>query len=441
MKCISIPTDTFDLMSTESLLPEILQQRLGGSMKLVETTCRLAAHHELDLVLGTVTESVCEALGCERASLYLYDKKRDELYTRVVTELEIEEIRTSLDTGITGWVARRRKIANIPDPAVDARWNSAIDRRTGYRTKNILAAPLISSHNDRLVGVLQLLNKTEGDFDEFDESLILAFGTHAANALERAQLLEETRQKKELEVAIDMGRQIQTSFLPEKLPEIAGYELAAWWQPADAVSGDYYDVLPFSDGRIGLVVADVSGHGVGPSLLMASVRAMLRVLTRTLSDPAKILSLLGETISPDLNGGRFITVLIAALEPHSHEVTFANAGHGPALHYRRQSVEFQPLASTTFPLGFTEDFSNPRSESLKMEPGDILVLGTDGAIELKGADGDMFGRRRLEQVVAANCDKRVSEVVDIARDTINAFHPHAVPPDDCTLMLLSRKYE
>lgn len=425
-------------MSTESLLPELLQQRLAGSMKLVETTCRLAGESELDEVLGTVTESVCEALACERASLFLFDEARDELYTRVVTELEIAEIRTSVETGITGWVARRRKIANIPDPFVDARWNSAIDKKTGFHTRNILAAPLISSHNDRLVGVLQLLNKLDGEFDEFDESLIQAFGTHAANALERAQLLDEARKKKELEVALDMGRTIQTSFLPETLPVVAGYDLAAWWQPAEAVSGDYYDALLLKDGRICLVVADVSGHGIGPSLLMASVRAMLRVVARTTSDPERVLALLGETISPDLNGGRFITMLIAALDPQTNQVTFANAGHGPAVHFKRESGEFQTLVSTMLPLGFAEDFSNPRCVAFTMEPGDILMLGTDGSMELKNEAGEIFGQRRLEKMVAENCQASMSDLRDIVRDTINAYHPHVLPPDDCTIMLLSR---
>src|SRR4051812_20136179 len=111
----------------EEILPiDTLQQRLTGSMKLVDTTCRLAALHDLDQVLETVTDSACSALCCERASLYLYDDAAQELRTRVVTELEIAEIRTSIESGITGWVARRRKVANIPDPSNDARWNSAI---------------------------------------------------------------------------------------------------------------------------------------------------------------------------------------------------------------------------------------------------------------------------------------------------------------------------
>ncbi len=429
----------FEPMSDETLPIDTLQQRLAGSMKLVDTTCRLAAQHDLGQVLETITDSACAALCCERASLYLYDERSQELHTRVVTELEIEEIRTSLESGITGWVARRRKVANIPDPSNDARWNSSIDRQTGFHTRNILAVPLISPHDDRLVGVLQLLNKIDGEFDQFDEHLIQAFGSHAAIALERAQFLDEARHTRELEIEIEMGRQIQISFLPERLPEIAGYEVAAWWQPAQAVSGDYYDILQLPDGRLLLTVGDVSGHGVGPSLLMASVRAMLRVLTRTCTDPARILSLLGETIDHDLSSGRFITLLIAALDPVTHELEFANAGHGPALHYCRATGEFQHLASTSLPLGFVTDFKTQRSETLHVDAGDLLLLGTDGAIELKNENDEIFARERLEKLVHENCDKPASVLLPIIRDAITAFHPGELPPDDVTLMLLERK--
>ena len=427
--------------SDEILDPETLQKRLNGSVKLVETTCRLAAQHDLDQILELVTSSVCEALDCERASLYLYDEEHGEVYTRVVTELEIEEIRSSIENSITGWVARRRKIANIPDPFVDARWNSAIDKITGFHTLNILAAPLISTHDDRLVGVLQLLNKREGSFDEFDEQLIQAFASHAATALERAQLLEQARQSHELQLSAEMGHRIQSSFLPSHLPEIPGYEVAAWWQPAESVSGDYYDLVKLRDGRLGLVVADVSGHGIGPSLIMASVRAMLHVLTLTISEPEKILSLLSETITPDLHDGRFITFLMVALDSQTHEMTFANAGHAPALHFERASGRFHSLESTGLPIGFDSDDTISAGRTIRLAPGDVVLLATDGVIELMNEQREMFGRERLERLVRENCKRSAADILSIIRDAVNEFHPHTHPPDDVTVMVLERKLE
>jgi GAF domain-containing protein len=164
------------------------KQNLNGLMKLVETTCELAAQHELDDILRTVTQGACEALFCERASLFLVDEQTAELFTRTVTELEIEEIRFPRERGIAGWVVSHREMLNIPDPYNDERFNPSFDRQTGFLTRNILAAPVVSPLDDRTVGVLQILNKQGGSFEVYDENVLKAFAAHAATALERAKL-------------------------------------------------------------------------------------------------------------------------------------------------------------------------------------------------------------------------------------------------------------
>lgn len=421
--------------------PEILSLRrqLTGMTKLTEITCTLAAEHDLERILDIVTNGVCDALNCERASLFLYDESSNELSTRFVTELEIEEIRSSVDHGITGWVARERRIANIPDPHVDPRWNSSVDRETGFQTRNILAAPVISASGGKLLGVLELINRSDGTFDLADERLLQAFAAHAATALERATLLNEVRQSQRLQSSVEIGRRIQAGFIPQRLPQIEEYELAAWWQPAEAVGGDYYDVVVLPDRRLGLVVADVSGHGVGPSLIMASVRAMLHVATRTCSDPGKILSLLAETIGPDLKNGRFITFLMVAIDCGRHEVTYANAGHGPALYFDRANGVFQRLQTTGLPLGFCKDFKISNGPKFKLDPGDLLLLATDGTVELRNPAGEMFGRERLEELVLQNRTLPAEQLIRLLTTAITDFYPGHHPPDDATLLLLERK--
>ncbi len=416
-----------------------LAGQIGGLKKLLEITCELSMQDNLDEILRDVTAGACEALSCERASLFLYDESRRELFTRVATELEIEEIRSTVDSGITGWVARRRQIANIPDPQVDARWNSSVDRQTGFQTRNILAAPALSPDGERLLGVLELMNKKGGPFTEADEQLLVAFVAHASAALERSRLQNELRRQRELELAIEVGRNIQTGFLPDELPEINGYEVAAWWQPAEAVSGDYYDICPLPDGRLGLIVADVSGHGVGASLIMASVRAMLHVLTRTCSDPRQIMSLLSETITPDLKHGRFITFLMVALDPKTHEIEFSNAGHGPAFHFERNTQRFQTLLTTALPIGFDYDSDFPCGPTIRMEPGDLLLLATDGTVELRNTQGDMFGKHRLQQLLLENRRSSATEITEKLSHEITAFRNGQDQADDATLLVIERK--
>jgi sigma-B regulation protein RsbU (phosphoserine phosphatase) len=419
--------------------PQTVPEQQDALLRLLDVTCELARHHTLDQILQTVTTGACEALGCERASLYLYDAERNEVYTRAVTELELEEIRSSADRGITGWVVRNRELANIPDPPADARWNAGFDRQTGFQTRSILAAPIVASTDGRLLGVLQLLNKHGGSFGPFDEQVIRAFAAHAGTALERAALVDDAKLSHELQIAVNMGRRIQSSFLPRHLPEIPGYEVGAWWRPAELVSGDYYDIVRLRDGRLGLVVADVSGHGVGPSLLMASVRAMVHVLTRRRTEPGEIVPLLAETISPDLEGGTFLTLLMAALDPQTHELTYVNAGHGPALLFHRETRMFQSLKSTTFPLGFISDFSPIPGLKLTMGAGDLLILATDGLIELLNDAGDMFGRPRLEQLIQQHCTLAAPDLVMAIQDAIAEFLGDSQPLDDVTLMVVERK--
>lgn len=407
-------------------------------MKLVETTCELAAQHELDDILRTVTLGACEALDCERASLFLVDEQSQELFTRTVTELEIEEIRFPLERGIAGWVVRHRELLNIPEPYQDERFNPSFDRQTGFLTRNILAAPVVSPHDDRTVGVLQILNKQDGAFADYDESVLKAFAAHAATAIERAKLLLEAKKSQELRLAFELGRKIQSSFLPRSLPDVPGYQMAAWWQPAESVSGDYYDVLQFPDGRWGLVIADVSGHGVGPSLIMASARAMLRVMAEAGSEPNEILSLLSETIYPDLKENLFITFLIIALDPERNELVFANAGHGPVLHYHRKTDEFTTLNATGLPVGVFEECEFPPSEVVSLAPGDCVLLMTDGAFELPNACEEKFGVDRIKQLIRENCEFSAQQIVETLRKAITAFNPNQLPPDDITLLILKR---
>ncbi len=413
-------------------------RRVAALTDLLDVALQLGTEHDLTRILQIVTNGVCHAADCERASLFLLDEAQNQLYTRVVTELEIREIRLGTEHGICGWVARNRQLADVSDPRHDDRWNSSVDLRTGYLTRNILATPLISHIDERLVGVLQLLNKIDGDFDEFDQQLIQAFAAHATTALERRRLQEESLRTHELKQSMEMARRIQRGFLPESLPNVAGYDVACWWQPAEFVSGDYYDWLSLPDGRTCFVVGDVSGHGMGPSLIMASLRAMLHVLTRTVADPDRIVELLAESIAADLQQSKFISFLLVSLDPASHEVRFANAGHAPALHFNRACGAFGRMAATRLPLGFPSIPVGTVNPRLTMAVGDLLILGTDGVIEVRDPAGAMFGVERLQDVVQSCCDQPSARIVAAVSEAVQQFHGPNPPDDDSTLVVIKR---
>lgn len=414
-----------------------LQQRVASLTKLLELALQLSAENNLDRILRIATQGVCDAVACERSTLYLHDEQRGELYTRTVTELEIAEIRHPIDRGVAGWVATHRQVSHVPDPPADPRWDSSVDRRTGFHTVNILAAPVISGEDRRLLGVLQLLNKPDG-FDELDEQLLQAFAAHVAVALERRRLQEQARQVQELRQSLEMSRRIQVTFLPDELPQIPGYQVAAGWEPAEFVSGDYYDWSRLPDGRWGFVIGDVSGHGLAAALIMASVRAMVHVLGRTQTDPDRFTEVLRESIAPDLRDSRFISFLVAVLDPRSHRVEFANAGHAPAFWLQRAEGVCRRLEPTTVPLGFPAVGLPHAAQRFALAPGDLLFLGTDGLAEARNGEDQMFGTPRLMQLVQEHADLSAADLVGLITTQVHRFHGRSSPLDDTTLVVIRR---
>lgn len=416
-----------------------LRQRLTAVTRLLEVTRVMAAEVDPTKILEVIAAEACIALGCERATVYQYDEKRHELFTLVATELEISEIRRGLDQGISGFVARNRQMVNVADPAGDPRWNPTVDRATGFHTRSILAAPLTSSRDGALLGVLQCLNNKGGPFDRFDEQLLESLSQHAAVAIDRGRLVDELKRRQAIDVSLRLARDVQRGFMPERLPPIPGYEAATWWRPNQSVGGDYCDIVPLCDGRIGLIIADVSGHGLGPSLLMASARAALRALQLDHANAAALMELLAQSLAPDLKHDHFITMVVAALDPRSHAIEFANAGHAPADHYSAAGDTFTALEATGLPLGVLENPEYPLAAGPRLDRGDLIVLCTDGIVEAEDREGRPFGRSRLHELVRRHARDPLTDLVREIGTQVEAHGGLESPADDLTILAVRRK--
>ena len=408
---------------------------LPGLNRLLEVTRVLAMEIDLSKMLDTIVTEAVIALECDRAILYQLDAKRNVLFATAGTS---HELVVPLEKGLAGHVARHRALLNVADPARDARWDPSYDRVAGYQTQTALAVPLIAARDGRLLGVLEMLNNAGGPFDKDDESLAIAFSHHASAALDRARLMGEIQQRRELEASLLVAREVQRRFMPSVLPTIPGYEVATWWFPNEAVGGDYCDVILLPSGDVALCIADVSGHGLGPSLLMASVRAALRTLLFIHTSPQVLLEQLARSLAEDFEFGGFITMVVARLIPASHELTFANAGHGPALIYRAATGQFDELDSTGLPLGVVVPTEYPLGPSLTLEPGDLLVLATDGIVESMDKRGQQFGVERLKQLIVRLAKSPVQEIARNIGREVELHYVGDSPPDDLTVLALRR---
>ena len=411
--------------------------RLGPAelAELLEVTRKLAAPFELSTMLSTVVDAGRRVLRADRGSVFLFDEAKHELALTVATQLE--PIRMPADRGIVGECVRTRAIINVPDCYADPRFNQELDRRTGYRTRCLLTLPLID-HDGRLIGVLQLLNKDGGVFDEHDERVAAALAAQCAVALHRVQMMETRLLTEKLDREISVAREIQMSALPKQMPPIAGYEGAGIFRPTDQTGGDLFDFVRIADDQLILLMGDATGHGIGPALSATQVRAMVRVALRLGASLDDVYRQVNNQLVEDLPEDRFVTAFLGVLDAASHCVKYHSGGQGPLLHFRVATQEFEWHGPTTFPMGAWPQQDLDAAQSIELEPGDILGLISDGIYEYVNPDGALFGQERVAETIRQHQDKPMTELAELLLVAAREFGGTAPQADDVTILLLRR---
>lgn len=407
--------------------------QLAKYERVLESVRQLATTLDLDVLLRTIVEAACSVLECERATIFLYDARTNELYSRVATG--VAGLRFPADRGIAGAAASGRIIVNVPDAYADERFNQEIDRQTGFRTRNLLTFPL-ESIDGQLYGVLQALNRAQRPFDAADEALARVLSAQIGVALHRHALLEEFAVKQRMQRDLDIARRIQQGQLPRRQPQVPGYDIAGWNQPADETGGDCFDFIPLPDGRLAVLMADASGHGIGPALVIASARSMIRATLGVTGDLERIVSHVNRLLCGDLDGERFVTAFLGVLDPSAHRLEYFSCGQGPLLliaggEVDRRRASALPLAvDADIPMGAALDFT--------FAPGALLVLLTDGFYEAADAAGELFGEQRVIELVQQNAGKPASAIIAALRQAVGEFSGKDTYADDLTAVLVRR---
>lgn len=416
-------------------MSELYQDAVHDLNTLIDVSRRMGETFELEPLLRTVEQAVRTALNCDRASIFLYDGPNDELYSLVATG--VEALRFSVRLGIAGEAARTREVIHVPDAYADPRFNPAIDRQTGYRTRNLLTLPLIAP-GDELIGVLQVLNKLDGDFSPNDLMLARALGSLTGMAIKRQMLLDIAAAKQQMERDLNIARDIQQQLLPEKNPHFDGFDIAGWNKPADQTGGDLYDFLPLDAHRLGFMVADATGHGIGPALIVAQCRALLRATMGAMEDLAQVARRVNDLLHEDLPDDRFVTVCFGVLDARSARIAYTSAGHGPLLLYRAATRRLEQYQATGLPMGIMVDMEIDPGEPLDLELGDMFVLLTDGFLEWSRADGELYGAARLEQLLARESQRPCAELIKAIHEDVLQFAGGTPQLDDLTIVLIRR---
>jgi phosphoserine phosphatase RsbU/P len=283
-----------------------------------------------------------------------------------------------------------------------------------------------------------------GSVELFDNAFnIASFEQIVAYAVPLMGLLLDYRRAYYADVALQVtheklrvARNVQQGLLPQSPPQIPGYDIAGCYDSADVVGGDYYDYIPMADGRMGIVVADVSGHEIGASLLMAKTRAYLRALAKSDDDLETLLGRLHEFLVVDTHDKWFVTMFFAALDPQTSALEFAGAAQ--QAHLIRQDGAVVVLRSTSTPLGVFADHPPRCSPVVTLLPGDLFVALTDGYIEARSPAGEQFGNDRMLSIIRENRRRPASEILETLEQAVRLFCGPAAPADDLTAVVVRR---
>ncbi len=404
--------------------------------QILEVTRKLAAPFDLDTMLSEVVDAARSILDADRGTVFLYDEESEELVIRVATGMQ--PIRIPADKGIVGECAQTRTLINVPDCYADDRFNRAIDKKTGYRSRCMLTIPLIG-YEDSLVGVLQILNKNDGTFDEQDEFVASALAAQAAVVLDRVKITEAIIVSEKLDREITVARDVQMGTLPKKMPSIDGYDIAGTFSPTDQTGGDLYDFVPLSDVQLFLLMGDATGHGIGPALSATQVRAMLRVALRLGSDLDDAFIHINDQLVEDLPDDRFVTAFFGLLDARKHQVRYHSGGQGPIMHFHAADGEYDWHPASTFPLGYMNQDNLADSLVIDMAPGDVLGLISDGIYEYENRSGTQFGQDGVRRIVDDHASLDMNEMVLRMMQSAKE-HGGSVPQaDDITIVLIRRQ--
>jgi sigma-B regulation protein RsbU (phosphoserine phosphatase) len=414
-----------------------LRQKVERMSALIEVNEMISSSLDLDTILENVMTLSKQVMNADASSLMRVDDKTNELIYQVaqgkVGEKLKQEFRLKMGQGIAGTVAETGEPLLLEDAYTHPKFHRGHDDATGYRTKSMITVPL--KVGGRVTGVAQVINRLDGNpFDQDDLELFLALASMAAIALENAKMHQQILEKQRLVKDMEFARTVQESFLPQSSPEGQRYRFSAHYTPALEVGGDFYDFIQLDQDRTGVVIGDVSGKGVPAALYMAKLGSDMRTLAFTERMPSAALAKLNDLLAARSRRGMFATLLYLELNAASGEITLCNAGHLPPI-VRRANGTLERIAKEGgAPLGMLPGMQAGQ-ETVTVNPGDTVVLYTDGIVEAMNAREELYGFERFEKLLAKGAASAEALKDSIIAD-VNRFTGLSPQHDDMTLVCI-----
>lgn len=410
---------------------------------LLNVAENLADQESLADALTTIVTLTTLLVGVKRAAVFLYHPAE-------------REFRAAKVYGLPPPLQRRFEHLRFPLSGARSVFTELWETREPIAIDNAHAAELIGANLAQLfelesVIVFPLIARGEmvgalgvdqGDsphhFSAEEMRVLTGISNQAAVAIERAQLDEQAEQKKRLDHELGLARQIQTSFLPRHPPQLPGYDIAATWRAAREVGGDFYDLIQLPHERLGMVVADVSDKGLPAALFMALTRTIIRTMAIGKPSPREALERANDVIIADAQSDMFVTAFYGVLDTTDGNILYVSAGHNPPLLYHAASCKIESLSEHGIALGILPNVEQPQAQA-QLQPGDVIVLYTDGVTDALNLEEEEFGVARLIQVLQEHASQSAQKVTAAVLHAVHTFTQGAPQFDDLTLVVVKRE--
>lgn len=313
---------------------------------------------------------------------------------------------------------------------IELRSDEALDLEASLRDHSAVMARMVETVGRRKDGREIVLEASFGHMEMHGERHHVAF---IRDVTQRKKTERELRENQE---QLQVAREIQQRLFPKSAPAIAGFDIAGVSYPAEETGGDYFDYLPMLHGHVGVIVGDVTGHGIGPALLMAETRAYLRTLAANREDLGEILAIANRILAEDVGEERYVTLFLGKIDAQARTFTYASAGHPTGYHLAPDGQIKTLLKRTATPLGINPEAKFSAAAPVPLQAGEIILLLTDGIEEAMGPDESFFGIERALNVVRQNHGKPARDILDALYRAVREFSRHAPQLDDVTAIII-----
>jgi len=405
---------------------------------LLEITKALSNAVALDAVLPSVLDGLFKIfVQADRAFVVMATPEGNLVPMGTKVRRQDSEDTIRISRTIVKQVMESKEAILSADAASDSRFDMS-QSIADFRIRSMMCAPLLDNESNAL-GVLQIdTHDQRKRFQQEDLEVLASVAAQASVAIDNAQLHEELLKQREIERDLEVAHEVQRSFLPERPPQLDGYRFFNYYQPANHVGGDYYDYITLPDGRVAVIVADVVGHGVAASLLMAKIAAEARFCLASESDVGVAVGKLNKAIT-GLNLDRFITMIMSVIDPGTHEVAIVNAGHMAPLYRKKDGALEEPGNEVAgLPLGIIEEVVYA-VHLISLSAGESLTMYTDGINECCNPSGAMYGINRVRKHVAAAENGMPDQLGKAIIEDVRGYLAGATQDDDMCLVAFGRE--